>query len=219
MRPMALHPTRERPALREFNQERIICYGRNDLAAGAFRERCLQIIETGSSLRIKTINDAIEAHQLKLTLETIPELFEGTDVANAIEVTSKLFSSACRYVRERLSSSSVVEAYEDVEVQYADQFWDLLRSCSAEKLICGEKLSVLLSRHIECLPHILANKKIVGMFDAEIRESLINNPYCSAELLIRKCATKSGDPGGIFLPKSLSQEDFDSIMADYLGDQ
>lgn len=219
MRPMALRPTRERPALREFNHERIICYDRNDLAAGAFRERCLQIIETGSSLRIKTINDAIEVHQLKLTLETIPELFEGTDVANAIEVASNLFSSACRYVRERLSSSSIVEVYEDMEVQYADQFWDLLCSCGAEKLICGEKLSVLLSRHVECLPGILANKKIVGMFDAEIRESLIDNPYFSAELLIREYATKSGDPDGIFLPKSLSQDDFDSIMADYLGDQ
>ena len=82
------------------------------LAAGAFRERCLQIIETGSSLRIKTINDAIDT--ISSSSPKYPELFEGTDVANAIEVTSKLFSSACRYVRVRLSSSSVVEAYEDV---------------------------------------------------------------------------------------------------------
>lgn len=205
--------------MKEFDHERVICYGRNDFAAGAFRERCLKIIETGSNLRIETINDAIEAHQLKRTFETIPELFEGADIANASETVSKLFSNACRYAREVLASSSIVEVYEDVEIQYAAQFWDLLRSCGAEGLLSGEKIGALVSRHVECLTHILANGKIVGMFDAEIRESLIGNPYFSAEFLIREYATKSGGAGGISLPKSLSQDDFDSIMVDYLGDQ
>ena len=39
-------------------------------------DRCLHILKEGPRIQIATINDAIEAHQLKLTFETVPELFK-----------------------------------------------------------------------------------------------------------------------------------------------
>lgn len=94
-----------------------------------------------------------------------------------------------------------------------------MHACGAETLISGEEIDEFLSRHVECLAPILENDKLVKSFDAEIGKSQIDNPYYSAELLIREYATESRGQNAIHLPKCLSQGDFDSIMAGYLDDQ
>lgn len=215
----AVDIARERLALREFDHTRIVSYDRSDWAVGAYIDRCLHILKKGSQIQIATINDAIEAHQLKLTFETVPELFEKAEDIDVACVVSALFANACKYMRETLTSSGIVDIYEEVEMQYAIQFWSLLHACGAEKLISGEEIEELLSRHVECLASILENDKLVKLFDTELGKSLIDNPYYSAELLIREYATESRSQNVIFLPKCLSQGDFDSIMTGYLNDQ
>lgn len=182
-------------------------------------DRCLHILKEGPHIQIATINDAIEAHQLKLTFETVPELFEKAEGIDVASVVSALFSNACKYTRETLASSGILGIYEELEIQYATQLWFLVHACGAEKMISGEEIDELLSRHIECLAPILENDKLVKLFDAEIRKALVDNPYYSAELLIREYATESRSQNAIYLPKCLSQGDFDSIMAGYLDDQ
>lgn len=182
-------------------------------------DRCLYILKEGPNIKIVTINDAIEVHQLKLTSETVPEFFEndeGIDVASAVPA---LFANACKYTREVLATSGILDVYEEIEMQYATQFWDLVHACSAEKLISSEGISELLSRHVECLAPVLENDKLVKSFDAEIGKSLIDNPYYSGEFLIREYATESRSQNAICLPKCISQGDFDSIMVGYLDDQ
>lgn len=104
-------------------------------------------------------------------------------------------------------------------MQYVAQFWSLLHACGAETMISGEVIDELLSRHIECLASILENDKLVKLFDTELGKSLIDNPYYSAELIIHEFATESRSQNVIYLPKCLSQSDFDSIMTGYLDDQ
>lgn len=199
--------------MRDFNHTRIVSYDRSDWAVGVFIDRCLYILKEGTHNQIATINDAIEAHQLKLTFETVPELFEKAEDIDVASVVSALFANACKYTRETLASSGILGIYEELEMQYATQFWGLVHACGAEKMISGEEIDELLSRHIECLAPILENDKLVKLFDAEIRNSLVDNPYYSAELLIREYATESRCQNAIYLPKCLSQGDFDSIMA------
>lgn len=205
--------------MREFNHTRIVSYDRSDWAVGLFIDSCLYILKEGPHNQIATINDAIEAHQLKLTFETVPELFEKAENIDVASVVSALFTNACKYTRETLASSGILGIYEELEMQYATQFWDLVHACGAEKMISGEEIDELLSRQIECLAPILENDKLVKLFDAEIRKSLVDNPYYSAELLIREYATASRSQNAIYLPKCFSQGDFDSIMAGYLDDQ
>lgn len=182
-------------------------------------DRCLHILKEGPHIQIATINDAIEAHQLKLTFETVPELFEKAEDIDVASVVSALFANACKYTRETLTSSGILDIYEEVEMQYATQFWNLLHACGAETLISGEEIDELLSRHVECLASILENDKLVKLFDTELGNSLIDNPYYSAELIIHEYATDSRSQNVIYLPKCLSQGDFDSIMTGYLDDQ
>ena len=205
--------------MRDFNNTRIVSYGRNDWAVGAFIDRCLHILKEGPRIQIASINDAIEAHQLKLTFETVPEMFKEAEVGDVASAVAALFANACKYTSKALKSSGILDIYEEVEMQYAVQFWDFVHAGGAERLISSEGISELLSRHVECLAPILENDKLVKSFDAEIAKSLIDNPFYSAELLIREYATESRSQNAIYLPKYLSQGDFDSIMAGYLDDQ
>lgn len=205
--------------MREFNHTRIVSYDRSDWAVGFFIDRCLYILKAGAHNQIATINDAIEAHQLKLTFETVPELFEKAEDIDVASVVSALFANACKYTRETLASSGILGIYEELEMQYATQFWGLVHACGAETLISGEEIDELLSRHVECLASILENDKLVKLFDTELGKSLIDNPYYSAELIIHEYATESRSQNVIYLPKCLSQGDFDSIMTGYLDDQ
>lgn len=172
-------------------------------------DRCLYILKEGPHNQIATINDAIEAHQLKLTFETVPELFEKAEDIDVASAVSALFANACKYTRETLTSSGILDIYEEVEMQYVTQFWNLLHACGAETLISGEEIDELLSRHVECLASILENDKLVKLFDTELGNSLIDNPYYSAELIIHEYATESRSQNVIYLPKCLSQSDFE----------
>lgn len=91
---------------------------------------------------IKSINDAIEAHQSKLTVEDIPELFDKRDLPRLRDASFKAFKNACRYVRTSLQENGIQSLYEDLEQQYIEQFWELLGSCGAENIrlfgdLCG----------------------------------------------------------------------------------
>ena len=68
-------------------------------------DRCLHILKEGPRIQIATINDAIEAHQLKLTFETVPELFKEAEVGDAASAVAALFANACKYTSEALKSS------------------------------------------------------------------------------------------------------------------
>lgn len=191
--------------MRDFNHTRIISYDRNDWAVGAFIDRCLHILKEEPHTQIATINDAIEVHQLKLTFEKVPELFKEAEVTDVASAVAALFANTCKYTRKTLESSEILDIYEEVEMQYALQFWDLVHACGAERLISSKGISELLSRHVECLASILENDKLVKLFDAELGKSLIDSPHYSAELLIREYATESRSQNVIYLPKCLSQ--------------
>ena len=66
-------------------------------------DRCLHILKEGPRIQIATINDAIEAHQLKLTFETVPELFKEAEVGDAASAVAALFANACKYTSEHSS--------------------------------------------------------------------------------------------------------------------
>ena len=79
-------------------------------------DRCLHILKEGPHIQIATINDAIEAHQLKLTFETVPELFKEAEVGDIASAVATLFANACKYTSETLASSGILDIYEEVEM-------------------------------------------------------------------------------------------------------
>ncbi len=166
---------------------------------------------------ISSINDAIEAHQSKLTIDDIPELFDAEKLLTLRERSSRAFGNACRYVNTFLCAHGIGELYDQLEQQYVEQFWELLGLCGAEKSINGDELATLLIEYPYCLGYVLEKPTFAKRFDRDIRQSMMKTPRVSAELIISGLAM---DPRGrrpiYYLPPSLTNSDIDSIVLAYL---
>ena len=77
--------------MHDYNEKRVVYYGRNDWAAGAFRERCLATLNDAGAITIRSINDAVESHQIKQTIEGIPELFDGQEIDDLLRRAKAVF--------------------------------------------------------------------------------------------------------------------------------
>lgn len=206
--------------MRDFNHTRVIHYDRHDWAAGAFGDRIGEILPILATEPIKSINDAIEAHQSKLTVEDIPELFDKSDLLMLRDACSKAFKNACRYVRASLQENGIQSLYEDLEQQYIEQFWELLGSCRAANITRGEDLEALLSDHSCCLKYVLEIPAFVKRYDDSLRSIMMGEFEIAAELVITRLATVSTGSfaqRSITLPKSLTNDDLDEIMLAYLN--
>ena len=109
--------------MRDFDEKRVVYYGRNDYAAGVHRDRCLSVLASAEIVDLTSINEAIEAHQINLTVEGIPELFLGQSIEDHPRRATILFSKACRLASSELENKSIGEVYDQVELQYGKEFW------------------------------------------------------------------------------------------------
>ena len=203
--------------MKEFDAERVLFYGRNDLAAGWFRTRIVELLTSPDGTRVESINDAIEAFQCKATIEELPELFEGTDF-DSLKASSRLFfSNACRFINQTIEVTNIGELFEEVEAQYCHLFWLFLDKSGASKKLQNGDLEHLINKHPECIIDILEVNSIVKAHGQETRRALLSNPRISAELIIRRLATPSSSERNLALPAELTNDDLDTIMCNYLN--
>lgn len=204
--------------MKDFNGDRVICYGRNDLAAGIFKSRCIDLLINADNTLVKSVNDAIEMHQCKLTVEQIPELFESFSEGEAERLANILFSKSCAYVNRKMNEIGLCRLYGDVELQYKSLFWNLLRESGATKAIVGSDMASLLLEYPACLGDILENKILVNRFGCEIKEAMVVNPEISVSLIISRLAVEDENRRQIFLPSCLTSKGIDSLMMVYLDE-
>ena len=145
--------------MRDFDEKRVVYYGRNDYAAGVHRDRCLSVLASAEIVDLTSINEAIEAHQIKLTVEGIPELFLGQSIEDHPRRATILFSKACRLASSELENKSIGEVYDQVELQYGKEFWELMEACGAWQKMKSPDFEKLLMDHPECLGMVLQYKK------------------------------------------------------------
>lgn len=205
--------------MRDFDEKRVVYYGRNDYAAGVHRDRCLSVLASAEIVDLTSINEAIEAHQIKLTVEGIPELFLGQSIEDYPRRATILFSKACRLVSSELENKNIGEAYDQVELQYGKEFWELMEACGAWQKMKSPDFEKLLMDHPECLGMVLQYKKPVECFADEIKRALINNPRYSAELIIGRLAAEETSEKALNLPPNLGNSEIDGIMLSYINSE
>ena len=71
---------------KEFNHERAVYYPPYDLAAGMYVDRVKKVL-LDDIPEEASINDAIEYHQAKLTVEKYPEFFDSDTLGELIELS------------------------------------------------------------------------------------------------------------------------------------
>lgn len=201
------------------NHNRVTYYSRNDWSAGYYRDRCIEMLTRSETYSPATINDAIEAHQCKLMVDNIPELFKGIASLDSGESAKRLFSIACKFINQLLSCNSVDEVFELVELQYIEQFWNLVETSGTIAKIQSNDLGKLINRHPECISSILRSKRLVSVFGEAIKRAMHDHTAIAAELIISRLATDSVRHENLQLPPSLDSSEIDRIMLDYINSE
>lgn len=202
--------------MRDLNEKRVIFYGRDDYAAGVFRDRCQFLLVNAESVEFASINDAIEAHQTQLTVDAIPELFQWQLHDDYQSRSRILFHKACKFIFSELDSKDVGEVYAQVESYYCKQFWQLVESCRAWQKVKASDFERLLMDCPECLDAVLQYKMSIEYFGEEIKRALTNNPKHSAELIIRCLAAEAKSQKSFYLPENWDNSQIDHIMLSYI---
>lgn len=201
----------------DFDEKRVVFCGRNDYAASAFRDRCRSVLANAESANLASINDAIEAHQTKLTVEGIPELFQDQSIGDFPKRAQILFSKACKFVSAELEDKGIGEVYDQVELQYRKEFWELMEACGAWRKMKAPDFEQLLMGHPDCLGIVLQHKKSIEYFADGIKRALVNNPRYSAELIVSRLAAETTSKTSLYLPQNLENSEIDDIMLSYIN--
>lgn len=200
----------------EFNAERAQFYPSNDLAYAWFKDRVIEVLTTWQDADIKDINDCIEVHECKRTIEVHEHIFSESQIDVLHSRARTLFGLACKHASLLLKTASITDLYGMLEIQYCEQIWDFLVASDLYKQIdCDDFLRLLLGN-----PHtfgdIVKHKPLVDAFDSEITSAFIDNANIAAELIIRLLGSDNHFDGYIVLPKSLKNPAIDEMMLSYL---
>ena len=106
----------------DYNEKRAIYFPQGDLTASYYFDRVTEVLRDLSVEDISNINDAIEIYQCKLIYENNIEYFSDTLSAPPSKSINKLFSTACRIAVNTLKNQRLLEVFNEIEIQYIEQF-------------------------------------------------------------------------------------------------
>ena len=199
---------------REFNDKRAVFYPPNDAAASMFVDRISSLFDQ-EQFNPENINDAIELHQCSLTAGAYPKLFSSeAELLNGRKKAAH--SAACKYLTQQLESRSLQDIHAEVEIQYLDKLFELLFASGAYGKVSQEDMAATLKSYPRSVYCILQKPALAEKYKTPIREFLIANPSYGAEFLIGQFGSQTNGSENLIPPKSLSNDEIDSIMLAYL---
>lgn len=199
----------------DYNEKRAIYFPQGDLTASYYFDRVTEVLRDLSVEDISNINDAIEIYQCKLIYENNIEYFSDTLSAPPSKSINKLFSTACRIAVNTLKNQRLLEVFNEIEIQYIEQFWNFVFSLKFWEFIPDEDMQNFLKNHPNQIPKLIENKEVSNRYNKVLSEAMETNFKISSECIIRVFAIDINEK--IFLPKSLTNTKIDYIMLNYLG--
>ena len=203
---------------KEINHERAVYYPPYDYAAGMFVERITKVLLNDIFGTIN-INDAIEYYQAKLTIDNYPEFFDPASFDELSKRSKNYYSKACRFINNQLKANRLLDIMAETELQYSSGLIDLIATSNAYKQISQNEMEEALDAHPNIIKRVLAHKSLAASFSNAIKHFLLANPIFAAKFLIGEFGAERKNSERLVAPKNLDNDEIDSIMLEYLGQQ
>lgn len=200
------------------NINRAVFYSANDLAAGAAKERVCSLLRD-IPCSTSDINDAIELIQCVRIVEECSYLFAPNDLVTYQADANKIRCFALKEAGSYFAKNDIASLYETLEIEYIEQFWEVLVQTKSYTKVNKKSLYELLSKYSYHLQSVIVHKPLVKEFDSEIKSVLIKNPNRSSELIINCFAVDKSKNEKFYLPESITNVEIDEIMLDYIASQ
>lgn len=203
------------------NIDRVIFFSKDDLAVNDMLSLAQPILDNfDNNTYYDNILDIIELYHIKQYIDADMRLtLWGDELFLSYQNTTKQMWS----VINRFFTSIIDENMEEYlkrinneEIRYAESFWQLLDKCKRYKHINPETFSKLFNITI-WKEDILLCKNIVSHFDSQLRKLLLKDDGFAETLISHYEGTGSDKRSNIFIPKTLTIEDKETIIKNYIG--
>lgn len=197
---------------------RVKFYGKADMANGYMLEKALPILQQlKSSKEYVNINDVIELYNVYkfINAQIFRKDFISEEKALFNEENSKIINQIIGRFFSKVDNGTIANYFGKIEREYIEDVLELFEKYKVHKRISWDSFKHFIdSNHIPVF-YIVECEKIVNTFDNDIKELILKDNQ-SIDLLITKYLKKS-PARQVFLPKSLSVEDKEQIVKNYIA--
>ena len=197
---------------------RVKFYGKADMANGYMLEKTLPILQQLKlSKEYVNINDVIELYNVYkfINAQIFRKDFNSEEKALFNEENSKIINQIFGRFFSKVDNGTIANYFGKIEREYIEDVLELFEKYKVHKRISWDSFKYFIdSNHIP-LFYIVECEKIVNTFDNDIKELILKDNQ-SIDLLITKYLKKS-PARQVFLPKSLSIEDKEQIVKNYIA--
>jgi len=201
--------------------DRVKFHSVTDMASGYYLKNCEKLIEAyEAGKEIQDINDVLELYNVKKYLDNKVHLLEWTpEQIKGYENTVNSYFGFVAQCIKSITNDVIIIVYNNVEVEYKNDFWELIDKFKAYNNISDKVFHELMTTSDVWLHQLLQHKNITEHFGAVIRDYMLTNPT-SAELLLDKYEVKHfHETKPLYLPRILSNADKESIISNYINSE
>jgi L-fucose mutarotase/ribose pyranase (RbsD/FucU family) len=196
---------------------RVVFHSKEDMAGGYNLQKGEHILRADTKSSYTDINEVLELYNIKKYIDKDLYLRNWTqdDITNFKQKATEYGKAVGRFF-VAIDDNNFVSEYENTLRNYVHSFWELVNNQSIFKRISKTNFSHILSNEPHLIHEILIHKGIVEHYDTEIKNFLLTYSQ-SAEILLSIYEVKDDfGKNQKYLPKSLTVEEKESILSNYL---
>lgn len=196
----------------------------SDLAYGHMADKAVKVLSKWNEDNSKflTLDDQIELEQCYALLQKgIPKPEYEQEHKKWLTAAEQAKNAAFQSVVKKLSLGlESIDEIVNIYFKYRDAFWRLVSRCGWTKYFSDEEIRIILEKNPVHLSSIMQVKQLVQQFDKPIKQHILSHKIQAVELIVDSIGlTYAGrSRNGIFLPSSLTKNDYDSIFISYIDE-
>lgn len=196
---------------------KLVFHSKEDMAGGYNLQKGEHILRADTKSNYTDINEVLELYNLKKYIDNDLYLKSWTqdDITNFKQKATE-YGKVVGQFMATINHTNVVGIYGNTLRNYVHSFWELVNNQSIYNRISKTIFSKILSNEPHLIHEILVHKGIVDYYDTEIKNFLLTYSQ-SAEILLSFYEVKDDfGKNQKYLPKSLTVEDKETILTNYL---
>ena len=199
-------------------ENRVVFFSKEDMAGGFELQKGEHILRGDIKQEYVDINDILELYNIKKYIDK--ELYLKswtTDDINNFKQKIVSFGKIIAQFMSAITNENFDQIYQNIIFDYEKSFWELINNLNLSKNISKDKLLGVLENKSYIKYEILQNKQIVEHFDKVLKTFFLNHPESAEIVLSVYEVKKDNNESPYYLPKSLTVEDKENIIINYLN--
>jgi hypothetical protein len=196
---------------------KVVFHSKEDMAGGHYLQKGEHILRADTKSDYTDINEVLELYNLKKYIDN--DLFLNNWTREDIEsfkLKATEYGKVIGKFMATIDDNNVENLYGKTLRNYVHSFWELVNNQSVFKRISKANFANILASEPYIIHEILTHKGIVDYYSTEIKNFLLTYPK-SAEILLSIYEVQDNfRKNQKFIPKSLTIQDKENIIANYL---